>query len=180
MTGLTQQIQLTLGRLQTFPSSRKLLRGSLLVNLFIYIVVSNLLPVTQSGFRKAIPPRSSYSASLSYSVYGAIDGSQLTLLAMLDVSATFDTESFSSGSKYQSVCLAISLNAGLFLNERYLSVVHGPTNYLWVLALYGLSRGSVLGPLFYIIYTSDLGSFPLHTPSSASCTLTMSRPTCIA
>lgn len=36
-------------------------------------------------------------------------------------------------------------------------MVHGPTRSSWVPGPYGLPHGSVLGPLLYIIYSSEFG-----------------------
>src|SRR6218665_580478 len=55
-----------------------------------YLETNNLLPGIQSGFRKGHSTETLLLRLLS-DVYAAIDSSQLTLLALFDVSAAFDT-----------------------------------------------------------------------------------------
>src|ERR1700735_2971972 len=81
-------------------------------------------------------------------IYGAIDRSQLTLLALFDVGAAFDTVD------HEILLERLDKSFGLsgavlswlksFLGERSLCVVHGSTRSLWVPAPYGLPQGSVL------------------------------------
>src|SRR6218665_3326478 len=55
-----------------------------------YLEANNLIPAIQSGFRKDHSTETLLFRLLS-DMYGAIDRSQLTLLALFDVSAAFDT-----------------------------------------------------------------------------------------
>src|SRR6218665_2905215 len=55
-----------------------------------YLEANNLIPAIQSGFRKGHSTETLLLRLLS-DIYGAIDRSQLTLLALFDVSAAFDT-----------------------------------------------------------------------------------------
>src|SRR6218665_528852 len=95
-------------------------------------------------------------------VYAAIDSSQLTLLALFDVSAAFDTVDHEILLKRLNVSFGFSGTLLLwlrsFLSERSLCVVHGSYRSSWVPAPFGLPQGSVLAPLLFIIYTSDLAS----------------------
>ena len=56
--------------------------------LIVHIERNNLLPPCQSGFRKF---NRNSTAPLLSDMYGAIDRTELTLLALFDVSAAFDT-----------------------------------------------------------------------------------------
>src|SRR6218665_1515990 len=58
--------------------------------LFDHLNMSNLLPPCQSGFRKGHSTESLLLRLLS-DIYGAIDRSEVTLLALFDVSAAFDS-----------------------------------------------------------------------------------------
>ena len=83
-------------------------------------------------------------------------------MALFDVSAAFDTVDHEILLKRLQISFGLSGNflswLGSFLSERSFCVVHGPSRSSWVPAPYGLPQGSVLGPLLYIIYTSQIGS----------------------
>src|SRR6218665_10015 len=111
----------------------------------IYLEANNLIPAIQSGFRKGHSTET-LLLRLLLDIYGAIDRSQLTLLALYDVSAAFDTVDhemllerlqISFGVTGAFLCLLRS-----FLGERSFCVVHGSTRSPWVPAPYGLSQGS--------------------------------------
>src|SRR6218665_1062724 len=104
-------------------------------------------------------------ACLLSDIYGAVDRSRLTLLALFDVSAAFDTVDHEILLKRLQLSFSLSGNfltwLASFLDGRSLCVVHGSSRSQWVPAHSGLPQGSVLALFLYIIYTSELG--PLLT-----------------
>jgi hypothetical protein len=117
-------------------------------------------PTFQSGFHKGHSTETLLVRSLS-DIYGPIDRSQVTLLALFDVRAAFDTVDHDILLRRLSTSFGLSGNFldwfGSFLHDRSFSVVHGSARTPWVPAPFGLPQGSVLGSLLYIISTADLG-----------------------
>src|SRR6218665_724226 len=132
-----------------------------------YLVKNKLIPECQSGFRGGHSTETLLLHLLS-DIYEAVDSSKLTLLALFDVSAAFDTVNHEILIKRLAISFGLSGNffswVGSFPSDRFLCVVHGPSRSAWVPAPYGLPQGSVLGPLLYIIYTSKIG--PLLSATS--------------
>ena len=129
--------------------------------LFNYLDANHLLPQCQSGFRKGHSTESLLLRLLS-DIYCAIDRSQLTLLALFDVSAAFDSVD------HDILLRRLSLTFGIkalplewltsYLTDRSSSTIFHSTRSPWRPTPFGLPQGSVLGPLLYILFTADIES----------------------
>src|SRR6218665_3889559 len=90
-------------------------------------------------------------------------GCQLTLLALFDVSAAFDTVDYEILLKRLNVSFGFSGTLLLwlrsFLTERSLCVVHGSSRFSWVPAPFGLPQASGLPPFVFLFFVFNL--FPL-------------------
>jgi len=90
----------------------------------------------------------------------AADVQQVTLLAMLDLSAAFDCVD------HTILLQRLQIGAGLmdvvlewiasFLSERTQQIGYRGELSSVQLVLFGVPQGSVLGPLLYVLYTAEL------------------------
>jgi len=89
----------------------------------------------------------------------AADVQQVTLLAMLDLSAAFDCVD------HTILLQRLQLGTGLtdvvlqwissFLSERTQQVAYNGEQSTIQLLLFGVPQGNVLGPLLYVLYTAE-------------------------
>ena len=122
-----------------------------------YLVANDLLPRYQSAYRKR---HSTETAMLRVwsDVLMAADRRQVTLLGLLDLSAAFDCVDHD--------ILLQRLQFGLGLSDVVLGWIQSFLTNVQVTfngqlcskqsVLFGVPRGSVLGPLLYLLYTAEL------------------------
>src|SRR6218665_2952437 len=98
--------------------------------------------------------------SLLSDIYSAIDKSQLSLLALFDVSAAFDMVDHQIFLERLETSCGISslplLWIKSYLSDRTQITVSGESRTSFVPIFLGVPQGSVLGPLLFIIYTADI------------------------
>ena len=124
-----------------------------------FVETNQLLPPTQSGFRRF---HSTETAVLK--VYNdiviALDAGLITALFLLDFSAAFDCVDHSILLQVLEVQFGITASAlnwiASFLSGRTYSVRVGTKASKLYNILFGVPQGSILGPLLFILYTSNI------------------------
>ena len=139
----------------------KLIERVIAARLSSHLSSHNLMSKLQSAYRKF---HSSETALLyvQNDILASLDAGHSTALLLLDLSAAFDTRDHSILTHRLQHWFGISSTAlnllSSFLSDRFQTVLTPASKSNPVLLEYGVPQGSVLGPLFYSLYTTPLHS----------------------
>ena len=147
------------------PALSKIMEKCMEMQIRVYINDNGILPAVQSGFRP------SYSCSTSLlkvtdDIIGARDNSMTTALVMLDYSKAFDRvnhEMLIAVLQYLSFSAdAVSLIRSFLVDRRQsVRIDDDVSSPLPVRS--GVPQGSVLAPLLFSLYTSQLPKYVTHS-----------------
>nr|CAI5861082.1 unnamed protein product [Callosobruchus analis] len=140
------------------PVLSKLLERAVHMQLFEYLTRTKILPLHQSGFQKHHSTTTSL-AYLSDSILSSLDKKLMNILALLDFSKAFDTLNHSlliAKCKYYGFDEIAYKFIKSYLVGRAQRVVLNNQASTSSKITSGVPQGSVLGPLLFLLYTSDL------------------------
>ena len=124
-----------------------------------HIESHNLLPPTQSGFRKYHSTETAV-VKVYNDIVMALDAGFITALLLLDFSAAFDCVDHAILLQILQLQFGITSTALLwiisFLSNRSHKVRIGAKTSETYNILFGVPQGSILGPLLFILYTSNI------------------------
>lgn len=140
------------------PILSKMLEGLVSEMMNEFISVNSILPKIQSGFRRGHSTATALS-KVSTDIAKHMDGSKVSCLVLLDYSKAFDLinhDMLIAKVKYfgfsEQVCAWLSS----YLFERAQMVDLEGVRSRLVSIKQGVPQGSILGPLLFSLYTSDL------------------------
>lgn len=146
------------------PALSKIFEKILYKQLYHYCISNNIIPESQCGFRQYFST-SVALVGLTDDIIHAIDKKLHTALVLLDFSKAFDTINHAlllAKLKYYGFSRqAINLVESYFFN-RFQRIVCNNASSEQVQIYSGVPQGSILGPLFFIIYTADILSSLRH------------------
>ncbi len=137
-----------------------------------YLHAHSLLPRLQSAYRSH---HSTETALLKVTsdIFDAADRSEVTLLALLDLSAAFDTVDHHILLRRLYESYGIRGHAldwiNSFLTDRSQVVLHSGKKSAVVRIECGVPQGSVLGPLLFSLYTADVLDLAAVSVINAHC-----------
>ena len=137
----------------------KIIKKIVARQLIRYLDEFDMIPKFQSGFR-AFHSAETTLARLLSDIHMAMDRGDVTLLALLDVSAAFDSvdhDIFVNRLRISFEITGRALNwLNSFIHGRAQSIVIRDRRSHWRRVRTGVLQGSVLGPLLYVLFTSDV------------------------
>nr|CAI5820015.1 unnamed protein product [Callosobruchus analis] len=147
------------------PVLCKFIEKAVDIQLREYIEGKQILPDVQSGFRRG---HSCTTALLKITddIVSASDIGEYTIVVLLDFSRAFDTINYSLLLKILKY-IGLSVSAveffGRYLSNRVQRVILNGDSSEFLSLTSGVPQGSVLGPLLFTIYTSQLIKSLQHT-----------------
>ena len=137
----------------------KLLEKLVARQLLEYLSVKKLLTDWQSAYR-AFQSTETAIAGLLSDILLALDTGDIAALALLDLSAAFDTVDHSI--LLQRLQTSFGLNSSVllwfcsYLDQRQQHVRYCGKQSVTLIVRFGVPQGSVLGPLLFVMYSADI------------------------
>jgi hypothetical protein len=143
----------------------KLIERVVAVRLNSHFVLNKLLDKFQSAYRKYCSTESALLRVQS-DIVQCLDNRSMVALALLDLSAAFDTLEHSLLLQRLEIRFGVVQDAlkwiGSYLSQRTQKVLIGEVRSDPTLLAQGVPQGSVLGPLLFIIYVTPLADIAKH------------------
>ena len=140
------------------PAISKIFERILYDQMYVYFINNNIIPTTQCGFRKNFGTSVALT-NVTDDIIRAYDNKMNSLLVLLDFSKAFDTINHSlliSKLSYYGFENESSLLMQSYLKGRKQKILSNSTYSNCIEIFSGVPQGSILGPLLFLVYTSDI------------------------
>ena len=137
----------------------KVLRRYVKIQLNYHVDVINTLPAVQSAYRRYHSTETVLTKVVS-DITMAADSGDVSVLALLDLSAEFDTVDHSILIQHLHISHHVKGTVlcwfESYLHERYQAVTYAGITAPATMVAHDVPQGLVLGPLLFIMYTADI------------------------